>query len=397
MAAMLAAAVAMCAVGSLHAQVVQPVSGWLATVDSASQQIVLRWHPSQSAATHGYHICTGMPCLDYDTLYGRFDTSYVCTDHRPTEQHTYRVHVFDTAGNVSALTPSFGPMVLDADVPECATTVSAAWTPYIGMPGGVARYVLMARLEPFSEAYEEFYSTDSLGTLAYDFDMAEGVTSVSLVVMAYGAEGGLVSRSNEVSVVRRTADRPAFIAIDSLWADSVRSEVHLHFALDSAFGWGNYTLWRSVDGRPWTTVATFAARGPQYLYTDSGLNPNRDSLHCYQLSVLDACGMNPQYSATRCAVLPPPPEPLLWAPNAVTAGADDPNGLFLPVVRGLDPAVYLLSIYDRNGQLVYATADPTAGWRPGTDVRQGVYVYRLRLRFATGNINNRVGTVLVIK
>ena len=61
---------------TLRAQdAVMPITGWMATVDEATQQIVLTWHPSADPHAMGYHICTGSPCLDYDTVFNRYDTS----------------------------------------------------------------------------------------------------------------------------------------------------------------------------------------------------------------------------------------------------------------------------------------------------------------------------------
>ena len=65
-----------------------PVTRWVATVDETSRQIVLSWTPSADTQAMGYHICTGNPCLDYDTVFGRSSDSYVCQDHDPLLRHT---------------------------------------------------------------------------------------------------------------------------------------------------------------------------------------------------------------------------------------------------------------------------------------------------------------------
>lgn len=368
---------------------------WVATVDD-SQHVVLRWNPSPDPRAVGYDICSGDTCRTYVIVNGRFDTSWVCRDHSPLVRNIYAISVMDDDGNYSAMTPKFGNIVLTADIPQCETTVSASWIPYQGMPSGIGRYSLMGRIEPYQDDFEELYATDSAGTLAYNFDMPEGATHVHLKVRAISKDRRLESCSNTVSVERRTVDSAAFVKIDTVETDSIHSLVLVHMPIDTAFRAGRYTLWRSLDGSPWDPIATFRPTTSHYTYTDRDIIPYRDSLHCYQLSVVDGCGMNPRYSATRCTVVPEPPEPACYIPNAVVAG-DDANGLFLPVVMGLMGDIYELTIYDRKGILVFHSSDPEEGWRPKADIQQGAYTYALRVRFNDNKIKTYTGTVLVLK
>lgn len=381
-------------------QPVAPVTDWLATVDEASQQIVLSWRPSADTQAVGYHICTGSPCLDYDTVFGRLDTSYRCLDHAATERHTYRIHVFDSAYNVSSLTPSFGNMVLTANVPRCDTAVTARWSPYVGMPGGVAKYRLLVRLDPYDDEYYPYAVVDSAGPFEHTFTIAEGATRVWIKVQAvafnevWGAQP-LISESNTVSVERRTVDTATFFSILSVEYDSVNTRTLLTLDLDTAYHASPYVLWRSVDGNPWDSLAAFAVDESPFVYTDNTVNPF-DSLHCYQLSSLDACGLNPRYSEPVCIVVPTPPQPAFAIPNIVVVG-DDANGSFLPRLRGLKGDLYELYIYDRNGLLVHSTTDPAAGWTPQASTPQGAYAYALRCRFNNNRIKVFTGAILVIK
>ena len=379
---------------------VAPVTGWLATVDEQSQNIVLSWHPSTDSQTMGYHICTGVPCLDYDTVFGRFDTSYVCLDHDVTEPHTYRIHVFDSTYDVSSLTPSFGNIVLSAEVPRCSTSVTASWTPYHGMPGGLYRYRLLVRLEPFSDEYIPYFTTDSAGPFTYSFDIHEGTTRVWLKVQASGygeIHNGtpLISQSNIVSVERLTVDTAAFLSIASVEYDSLNRRNILTFDIDTAYQVDHYTLYRSIDGTPWDSIAALTFEAPPFTFFDDDINVY-DSLYCYQLEVRDACGLNPHYSNTGCTVVPTPPAPAVAFPNIVVVGDAD-NGVFLPRLRGLKGDLYELFVYNRNGLLVYSTEDPNAGWTPSAATPQGAYAYYLRCRFNNNWVKIFTGTVIVIK
>ena len=379
-----------CTAPAVRAQ--ELLSRWVATVDEATQQIVLRWSHTTDTSAMGYHICTGDPCLDYAIVDGVMDTTYICLDHSSLERHTYRLHVYDSARNaLGALTPFFGNMVLTAEVPECETAINTSWTPYEGMPGGVAAYSLMVRLLPYSTEFEQFHIVEPGGTLAYDFEVATGVTHVEIKVLAVGNDGSLVSQSNIVSVERRTVDTAERNEITAVVFDTTTSSVRVSMLVDTAF---THTLWRSIDGSPWRKLADIHSPTPETVYIDTNIN-RYDSVHCYQLSVADACGMNERYSATRFVVVPDPPPPLVFFPNIIIAG-DDANGAFRPVTSGLMGDLYELYIYDRNGMLVFRTDDPSAAWRPDSGTPQCAYVYTLRLRFANNMIRTYTGTVTVI-
>ena len=384
----------------LHSQetAIKPLSSWLATVDEPSQQIVLSWGHGEDERTYGYYICSGTPCYDYDTVFGRYDTTYRCIDHQATERHLYRLHVFDSLKRASSLTPAFGNIVLTAEVPRCSTSVNVSWTPYVGMPGGVRRYQLLVRLEPYDDGYTVYYTADSTGPCSCSFDIVESVTRVWLKVQAMGIDSSghlLVSQSNIVSVERLTVDTVSFLDILSVEYDSIRTRNLLTFDIDTAYHASPYTLLRSIDGTPWDSIATLSFDQPPFTYADNNVNPY-DSLHCYQLSVLDACGLNPRYSSTQCVVVPTPPPPASAIPNVIIVGSAD-NGTFLPRLRGLKGDLYELHIYNRLGLLVHHSTDPASGWTPVASTPQGVYTYALRCRFNNNQIKDFVGTVTVIK
>ena len=389
----------------LHAQEpVAPVTEWMATVDSATQQIMLRWNPSATSATMGYHICTGTPCLDYDTVFGRLNTSYICVDHSPLERHTYRLHVFDSSFNVSSLTPSFGNVVLEAEVPECETTVRCHWTPYEGNPQPLGHekpfYQVEILREPLDTAFHDFTGRSDGEPLECTFDLPESVTRVWLrVVVGIPDLSTTIDdyfhfqpESNIVMVERRTIDTASVVEISGIEYDSIHTVINLTCEVDTAF---EYTLYRSIDGTPWREMITFQPKQSQFHYTDRDINPF-DSLHCYMLKVFDACGLNPRYSNTAWVVIPNPISPAIAIPNTVIVG-DPANGTFLPVVCGLKGDLYELFIYTRDGLLVYSTEDHSAGWTPAANTPQGAYAYYLRCRFNDNRIKIYTGSLLVIK
>ena len=363
-------------------------AAWWATVDE-QQRVVLQWNVSPSPTAAGYHICSGLPCEDYATVQGRLDTTLVCSDHMPTAEHTYRLHVFDTLGNVTPLTPPFGNMVLQAEIPACETHVVASWTPYRGAPVQV-HYSLLGRCEPVDTAYTILYSTSDTTALRFQFDLPEEVIQASLRVMA-SASNLFRSYSNTASAMRQTTASAQAVEIAAIEYDSVHTAVRLELEMDTAFP---YRLYRSVDGTPWSLVAEIQPTTQSQVFVDSDINPY-DSLHCYQLEVRDACGLNPRYSATTCLVVPTPPPPSAFFPNMLLVG-DERNGEFRPVMRGLRGDLYELNIYNRQGQVVFTTTDDHAAWHPDHTTPQGTYTYHLRCRFNNNTVRTYYGTVTVV-
>ena len=374
---------------------------WMVSVDEATQQIFIQWAPCPDSATMGYHICTGRPCVDYDTIFGRLDTTYRCLDHSPLERHTYRLHVFDTARSASPLTPYFCNMVLSADMKPCASSATLSWSPYEGMPAGLDKYQLLARFIPLQDDYSVVYTTDSAGPLRHTIDIPESATQAVFKVQAIGRIGGnvtqrLVSESNRLDLRRQTADTARFLEILSVCYDSIFMRNIITVRYDTAFHASPYTVWHSVNGDPWHMVTSLFS--PDTVCVDPGINPH-DSLHCYRISVHDACGLNDKYSDTLCRLIPEPPQPAVAIPNVIKVG-DSVNGLFCPRVRGLMGTVYELTIFNRLGLQIFHTTDPTACWDPmahDPDISQGSYAYRLRCQFNDTMIKTYTGTVLVLR
>ena len=385
-----------------QAQQLVPLSPWwVATVDDATQKIVLRWAPCPDTAILGYHICTGSPCIDYDTVFGRLDTTFFCLDHDPLEAHTYRLHVFNSAHAASPLTPYFGNIVLHGEMPLCASSVTARWNPYVGFPTGVDSYQLMVKLSPQHTDFEVCYTTDSVGPLQHTFDIPESTTQVELKVLAISHVGStlaepLVSVSNRLALHRQSVASSRYLDITSVCYDSILMRNVVSVVYDTDFLSADYTLWRSVDASPWSEVTTIVP--PDTVCFDNGINPH-DSLFCYKLSVSDACGLNEKFSDTLCMVIPDPPQPAIAIPNVLKIG-DSLNGLFCPRIRGLRGTLYDLTIYNRLGLQIFHTTDPNECWDPAAynpPLSQGSYAYRLRCQFNDLNIKTYTGTILILK
>ena len=76
---------------------------------------------------------------------------------------------------------------------------------------------------------------------------------------------------------------------------------------------------------------------------------------------------------------------IVFTPNTFTPNGDEGNQVFLPIIaQGYKKNVYELTIYNRWGEIVFSTKDPSEGWNGKfnnyTDCQDGVYIWKLTLQ-----------------
>lgn len=92
-------------------------------------------------------------------------------------------------------------------------------------------------------------------------------------------------------------------------------------------------------------------------------------------------------------------KPLFYVPNAFAP--DGVNKVFAPQGQFVNWAFFEMAIYNRWGEQVYLSNDPSKGWRGdvegGGEAQPGSYVYTIRFKDAEGKEHSRKGTVTLIK
>ena len=87
-----------------------------------------------------------------------------------------------------------------------------------------------------------------------------------------------------------------------------------------------------------------------------------------------------------------------FIPSAFTPNGDGLNDLFY-VKANFEPKSYELSIFNRNGDLVFITRDLNTGWDGslhGKTLAHGMYVYVIKYRDTQGVEQKKQGQVLLI-
>ncbi|TSA51839.1 MAG: hypothetical protein D4R43_00180 [Sphingobacteriales bacterium] len=115
----------------------------------------------------------------------------------------------------------------------------------------------------------------------------------------------------------------------------------------------------------------------------------------YEVFMTDANGCSSTKSITINVI---PPE-TVWVPTAFTPNNDLRNDIFYLNTSGII-LKYNMKIFDRWGEMVFATEDPTSGW-DGTyqsaKLNVGVYIYYYHIEFIDGVVIENAGDITLLK
>ncbi|MCC7303553.1 MAG: gliding motility-associated C-terminal domain-containing protein [Bacteroidia bacterium] len=137
---------------------------------------------------------------------------------------------------------------------------------------------------------------------------------------------------------------------------------------------------------------TSTSQNPSYTYTDSGF---------YQVTLVVTSPEGCLDSITQVVEIKP--DFTFYAPNAFTPNNDGYNDVWLPEGVHWDNTSYELYIYDRWGNLIFNTTNPTLGWNGRVDntgssiVQEDVYVWKVVLKDNFKLLHQYVGHVSVIR
>lgn len=383
-----------------------PCSLRLCSVDTILSQIRLSWYPSPDTDVMGYYICMGNPCLYYDTVWGRLNTTYLCReqlDRFSNYEYSFRILAFDSCFQASPLTPYYHNPRLEIKTEPCSRLLQCSWNRYINMPDSVGNYSLYYQLQGDDDW--RIHRLGSDGSFTFDTlipDIAIGHLRAYLAVT--NIADSLTAFSMLQDFYFEDIDTADYLRITDLQYDANQPSVTLTFDIDPNFSGRTCYVYRATDfsGRfDQIAEVTRSANPPeQFLtYTDTYIS-RAARCYTYKIGTPDRCQQWVKYSDTAQLLMPEISQPGAYFPNAIIYGDPD-NGLFCP--HYLSPLAdgYSLDIYNRLGTHLFHTSNLSDCWN-GTDplgrpLRQGVYVYRAHCRFADGSDKTYLGTVLLLR
>ena len=376
-----------------------PCSLRVATISDSL--ILLTWYPSPDTDILGYYICMGNPCLDFDTVWGRENTRYLCSDTLdPAHEYSFRILAFDSCFNSSPLTTYYHNPILKVTTGGCSRHLHCQWNRYINMPDSVAHYRLTYRFLGSDTLHH--FTVGPSGPFEFDTLVPDlSITGVEVTLSVISTNDTLLAQALPCTALFTTGDTAAYVRLTHVEYDESIPSMTLSIEIDPDYGGTRYNVYRSIDHHPFLPIASEQRPLPpsQYLsFTDTDI---RRSVQRYRYFVgaFDTCNIADKYSDTLQVLMPPVDNITAFIPNAIIFGDPD-RGLFLPRFLAAMAVDYRMVIYNRRGEQIFATTSLTQGWdgtRDGQPLPQGAYVYRIQCHHADNSIKIYTGTILLIK
>ena len=168
------------------------------------------------------------------------------------------------------------------------------------------------------------------------------------------------------------------------------------------WGLGNvirkYDIYRDEDGGPYSQITSVSGTTLSYTDNVSAIITGQGVFGYYVQAVEQGTPYNlpPDTSTSNIAIAYQ--DPRVYVPNAFNPKGV--NKVFIPVGVFVDLQNYDFTIYDRWGQLIFETTDPTQGWDGtyhGKLVEEGVYIYHIQYTSGKGEYFNLRSWVMMLK
>ncbi|MFM2206053.1 MAG: hypothetical protein RL213_28 [Bacteroidota bacterium] len=166
-------------------------------------------------------------------------------------------------------------------------------------------------------------------------------------------------------------------------------------------GVDGYLLFRSVNGITDPNPVAVVPDGQTLSFLDAVLEEfYSDGTFCYRVAALQAPGdpdgfIDTSFSNEVCVFQ----DPLVFVPSAFHPGGGI-NEIFQPMPVFMPRNGYRFIIYNRWGQVVFSTDDPTVGWdgsMNGTAAEQAVYIYLIEAEKKDGTRFQKTGSVTLLR
>ncbi len=163
-------------------------------------------------------------------------------------------------------------------------------------------------------------------------------------------------------------------------------------------GVNKYNIFRNEDGGAFSLISSVSGSSTNYTDNVSAIITGQGIFGYYVQAMEQQPSTSPLADTSTSNIAYAYQDPRMYIPNAF-----DPKGVnkvFRPVTVFVDLQNYDFTIYDRWGQLLFETTDPTQGWDGtfhGPLVQEGVYIYHIQYTSGKGEYFNQRGWVMMLK
>lgn len=171
--------------------------------------------------------------------------------------------------------------------------------------------------------------------------------------------------------------------------------------------WDDYILKRQLSDSAWEIVPDFNYTEPEFSFIDEVDVETAENGISYILEAGNA-GLDGSISSNIATIGVEIEDvyinPISVPHNALRPGSDfEDNRVFLPEQFDESPTTYNMSIYDRNGMLIFSTDDNSIPWDGtingpgGIYAPAGAYVYQIKITDAAGDHHEKKGVVYLVR
>ncbi|MCX7696568.1 MAG: gliding motility-associated C-terminal domain-containing protein [Bacteroidales bacterium] len=258
-------------------------------IDSVSIQnpvghALIGWHPSPSTDTRGYviYFFSSMAWVPIDTVWGRFNTSYVNTSSQANSQvETYAIASFDSCHRISPISSPHSTILLKASYDSCQRKVFLQWSAYHAWTA--VKYLVYRKINSSSytlvDSTQQLYYTDSLhvsqGTYCY-FIRAKQL--------------GKSSSSNEICFDVNLPPLPQFVYLRkaTVFPDG---STQLSWFVDPYTTISSCKIYSSLDKYQWKLLNEIPYHpSGHYSWIDENKIANERPVY-YKITTTDICGI----------------------------------------------------------------------------------------------------------
>jgi gliding motility-associated-like protein len=183
-----------------------------------------------------------------------------------------------------------------------------------------------------------------------------------------------------------------------------------HADYTNAMAWNDYNEWSGdVDHYKMFKLIGGILQGSS-INLNPGFNFFRDEISskihtegefCYYVEAYEGVGndfgfMDTSRSNEICILQ----QPAVFIPNAFLPGGPPLNNVFNPSASFVDVDTYSLDIFNRWGERVFHSSNPSLGWdgiTNGKDAPASVYIYLLKVTGVDGTQIERKGSVTLLR
>lgn len=256
------------------------------SVDLLSQKLVFSWIPSISSDTWGYVICSGIPSIEIDRVYGANVSSYTCNICDVGQVNSIKINAFDSCSNTSLNTPIHKNIVLSVSREDCSSEIDLSWTNYSGSPLNVTVYNLyLSQNQGEYILYQTFLPNETSCTLNAN-PLVENYCFYIEALLSNTE----TSKSNKVCSYQPRPKQVEYAYIRKASVSPDNKKVELSFYVDASLVVRGYDLYRSNNNIDYSLIKSFVYTGNNsFSYIDTSPKVADKSISYYKLKIPDQC------------------------------------------------------------------------------------------------------------